>query len=126
MTDNVFIKDDDCIGCGTCVEMCPEVFDFDDSETKALVKTQADESDECIQNAIESCPAQCIYWTNEENGESDESEESEPLENMCFRVFAFNEYEEMNEVILPEGSIDDCLENALTYSPDECLDLLDD
>jgi len=120
MADNVDIKADDCIGCGSCVDLCPSEFEFDESETKAMVKLQVEGTEECIQEAIESCPAQCILWSAAECALCETSPSS------CSDVFAFNENEDMNEVMLPEGSIEDCLENALDIYPEEWIDLSED
>jgi ferredoxin len=42
------------------VELCPEVFVFDDDLEKASVIDGADPDTECVDEAIGSCPAQCI------------------------------------------------------------------
>ncbi len=50
-----------CIGCGTCVELCPDVFELDDEE-KSFVKDQSGcEKCDC-EDAIASCPADAISW----------------------------------------------------------------
>ena len=33
----VKIDQDECIGCGACVELCPDIFAFDDDQNKAYV-----------------------------------------------------------------------------------------
>lgn len=56
----VVIDTDECIGCQSCVEICPEVFGFDDDEEKAyVIKPEGGPEDE-IQEAIDSCPVECI------------------------------------------------------------------
>ena len=57
---SVAIDHDECIGCEACVEICPDVFAFDEDETKAYVQDDADSSLDCIEEAIASCPAGCI------------------------------------------------------------------
>ena len=60
----VIIDQDECIGCGACVELCPDIFAFDDNENKAYVTIPEGGSEECIDEAIASCPVSCI--SNEE------------------------------------------------------------
>jgi ferredoxin len=60
MAKQVVIDQDECIGCEACVELCPEVFVFDDDLEKASVIDGADPDTECVDEAIGSCPAQCI------------------------------------------------------------------
>lgn len=49
-----------CIGCETCVELCPEVFAMDaDGEKAEVIKEDAVELD-CVEESIDSCPVECI------------------------------------------------------------------
>ena len=57
----VWIETDDCIGCQVCTEVCPEVFDFDDDEGKASVMEGTNADADCVEEAIVSCPAECIF-----------------------------------------------------------------
>lgn len=55
----IVIDEDECIGCESCVELCPEVFEFDEDSVKAkVIKPKAD--DDCVDEAIETCPVECI------------------------------------------------------------------
>jgi ferredoxin len=50
---------DGCEGCGTCVELCPEVFEMGDDE-KAFVKAE-DKCDTCdCEEAANTCPTEAI------------------------------------------------------------------
>lgn len=54
------VDQDTCIGCGLCVEMCPDVFEMDDD----LAKVHADPvpvgaEDDC-RKAAEGCPVEAI------------------------------------------------------------------
>ncbi len=60
MSEKVKTDQDECIGCEACVEICPSVFSFDDDEEKAFVKEDADTAADCVDEAIASCPAECI------------------------------------------------------------------
>ncbi len=58
----VVIDADECIGCESCVEICPEVFAFDENEEKAYVIQEEGGPEEQIQEAMDSCPVECIHW----------------------------------------------------------------
>ncbi|EKD35556.1 MAG: hypothetical protein ACD_75C01860G0006 [uncultured bacterium] len=60
MSEKVIIDQDECIGCEACVEICPAVFSFNDGEGKAYVNEDADAAEDCVDEAIASCPVQCI------------------------------------------------------------------
>ncbi len=60
MSKKVKIDQDECIGCQACVEICPGVFSFDDDADKATVIDGADVDEACVEEAIASCPVQCI------------------------------------------------------------------
>ncbi|SKA77331.1 ferredoxin [Paucidesulfovibrio gracilis DSM 16080] len=55
----IVIDENECIGCETCVELCPEVFEMDDSSEKAVVKEPESQLD-CVEEAIDSCPSEAI------------------------------------------------------------------
>lgn len=60
MAKTVTIDKDECIGCQSCVEVCPDVFGFDEDEEKAYVLEDFDENADCAEEAQASCPADCI------------------------------------------------------------------
>ncbi|MCU0557023.1 MAG: ferredoxin [Desulfobacterales bacterium] len=62
MGKKVYIDTEECIGCESCVELCPEVFGFDEDSEKAHVIMPEGGSEECIDEAIETCPVECIHW----------------------------------------------------------------
>jgi ferredoxin len=52
---------DSCVGCGSCVEICPEVFELDGEV--AVVKRDADLSlNKKIIEAAEACPVEAIIY----------------------------------------------------------------
>ncbi|MGD9950207.1 MAG: ferredoxin [Desulfobulbus sp.] len=63
MSRQVTIDQEECMGCEACVEICPEIFGFDIDATKAYVINDDDDADEdCIEEAMGSCPAGCIAY----------------------------------------------------------------
>ncbi|MGV8073763.1 MAG: ferredoxin [Syntrophobacteraceae bacterium] len=62
MSRKVLLDQDCCIGCGSCAELCPEVFEMDEAGEKAQVILSEGGDEECIEEAITSCPVECIEW----------------------------------------------------------------
>jgi ferredoxin len=58
----VIIDEEECIGCGSCVELCPEVFRMNEDKEKAEVILPEGGSEECNEEAIDTCPVSCIHW----------------------------------------------------------------
>ena len=55
------VNKDKCIGCGQCVSICEDVFNFDDDNLATVVETPVDESHvEDAKTALESCPTSAI------------------------------------------------------------------
>jgi ferredoxin len=62
MGKRVVIDTDECVGCQTCVELCGDVFSFNEDEEKAEVILPEGGPEDCIEEAISSCPVECISW----------------------------------------------------------------
>jgi ferredoxin len=62
MSRKVFIDQDECIGCGSCRDICPEVFELNEEIEKARVIKPEGGSEELIEEAMIECPMSCIYW----------------------------------------------------------------
>jgi ferredoxin len=58
----VVIDSDECIGCESCVELCAEVFAFNEAEEKAEVIVPEGGPEDCIEEAMETCPTECIHY----------------------------------------------------------------
>jgi ferredoxin len=56
----VSVDNIECLGCGACADVCPEVFEMDCRTGKAWVITFDMSDKECIEEAIAICPAECI------------------------------------------------------------------
>jgi ferredoxin len=56
----VVVDEETCIGCGLCVETCPDVFEMDDDKAKVKVdEVPADVTESC-KEAAENCPVEAI------------------------------------------------------------------
>jgi ferredoxin len=60
MVVKIIIDEDECIGCEACVETCPAVFGFNEEDSKAFVIEGSSADEDCVDDAIASCPAECI------------------------------------------------------------------
>lgn len=49
-----------CIGCGVCVNSCPEVFELEGDIAKVKVDTIPDEAVESAKEAEQNCPVDAI------------------------------------------------------------------
>lgn len=72
---NLFVNKDACIGCGACVAIDSEHFDFGEDNLSEVISQENIES-ESAQNAIASCPTNAISYveTVKENEEETEEE----------------------------------------------------
>ncbi len=62
MAKQVKIDEDECVGCEACVEICPEIFKFVEDDEKAIVIMAEGGDEDCINEAMDSCPADCITY----------------------------------------------------------------
>jgi ferredoxin len=62
MAKRVVIETEECVGCQTCVELCPDVFTFNEAAEKAEVAMPEGGPEDCIEEAMSSCPVECIKW----------------------------------------------------------------
>jgi len=61
MAKTPVVDQEECISCGLCVEVCPGVFRLNDRDVSEVYNpTGAPEGK--IQEAMDSCPVQCIHW----------------------------------------------------------------
>jgi ferredoxin len=54
------VDKDLCIGCGLCVEVCPEVFEMNDDKAEAKVNPVPPEVEETCRDAAGQCPVEAI------------------------------------------------------------------
>ena len=62
----LFVNKEACIGCGACVAIDPEHFDFDEDGLSNVI-SKDNISTEDAQNAISSCPTNAISYIENEN-----------------------------------------------------------
>jgi len=64
------VSQETCIGCGTCIALCPEVFMFND-DGKSVVKDQSACANCDCQAAVDACQVNAISWvdSNEKSAE---------------------------------------------------------
>ncbi|XP_057450923.1 chaperone protein dnaJ C76, chloroplastic [Lotus japonicus] len=61
--DHVFVDEFSCIGCKNCANVACDVFAIEEDFGRARVQNQCG-NPELIQQAIDSCPVDCIHWTS--------------------------------------------------------------
>ena len=67
----VVINKDKCLGCGMCVGIESDVFDFDDDGLAKVNNDNInDDNKENVNNAIDSCPVAAIEVVDENNKEN--------------------------------------------------------
>lgn len=62
----LFVNKDACIGCGACVAIDPEHFDFSDEGLSNVINNDNIETEDA-QNAISSCPTNAISYIDKNN-----------------------------------------------------------
>ncbi len=50
----------DCIACGRCIEICPEVFEMGEEITHAKNRVVDPECEEVVREAADECPTNAI------------------------------------------------------------------
>lgn len=55
------VDQDLCISCGTCIDICPDVFDWnEDEKAHSTVNEVPEDLESAVQEAVESCPTSAI------------------------------------------------------------------
>ncbi|KAG1678855.1 hypothetical protein FOA52_003523 [Chlamydomonas sp. UWO 241] len=63
-TRAVFVAENECIGCTNCTRIAPSTFFLEDEHGRARVGTQWADDEDCISEAVQSCPVDCIYYVD--------------------------------------------------------------
>lgn len=61
MAKKLRIDEEECIGCESCVELCPAAFQMSPDGDKAIVINE-DCTDDCVEESIDTCPVDCIAY----------------------------------------------------------------
>lgn len=61
--DHVFVDEFSCIGCKNCANVASEIFAIEEDFGRARACCQSGNPD-LVQQAIDSCPVDCIHWTS--------------------------------------------------------------
>jgi ferredoxin len=59
------VVEEECIACGTCEELVPEVFKVNENLGFSQVINPHGAPEEKIREALDACPVQCIHWSDE-------------------------------------------------------------
>jgi len=62
MAKSIIIDVYECNGCGSCVEICPDVFAMDDDGEKAYLIDFDARVTEKVEEAAAYCAQKCIYF----------------------------------------------------------------
>ena len=62
MSKKVYIDEEERIGCGSWEEICPEVFKLNEDTDKAEVIKAEGGPEDLIEEAMVTCPVECIHW----------------------------------------------------------------
>jgi ferredoxin len=60
----VYVDESVCIGCGHCAHTARHTFFLEESYGRARVVAQDGDEEEIVQEAIDTCPVDCIAWVN--------------------------------------------------------------
>ncbi|GMH41298.1 hypothetical protein BSKO_09208 [Bryopsis sp. KO-2023] len=60
--DQVFVDEFSCIGCKNCCNVCASSFAIEDLFGRARVTEQGLDPESELQEAIDTCPVNCIHW----------------------------------------------------------------
>lgn len=60
----VYVDEITCIGCKHCAHVSPNTFYIEPEYGRSRVFNQDGDSEETIQEAIDTCPVDCIHWVD--------------------------------------------------------------
>ncbi len=60
----VYVDESVCIGCGHCAHVARNTFFLEENYGRARVMSQEGDQEEIVQEAIATCPVDCIAWVS--------------------------------------------------------------
>ncbi|PSF34593.1 ferredoxin [Aphanothece hegewaldii CCALA 016] len=63
----VYVDEATCIGCKHCAHVSPNTFYIESDNGRSRVFNQDGDSEDRIQEAIDTCPVDCIHWVDYTN-----------------------------------------------------------
>lgn len=63
----VYVDEITCIGCKHCAHVAPNTFYIEPDYGRSRVFNQNGDSEEVVQEAIDTCPVDCIHWVHFNN-----------------------------------------------------------
>ncbi len=58
-----------CIGCGSCITLCPDNWELDEEDDKSICKEEIVDELGCNMEAAENCPVNAIHITDDDTGD---------------------------------------------------------
>jgi len=81
--DAIFVDETVCIGCGHCAYVASETFFLEEDHGRARVIAQDGDQEELVQEAIDTCPVDCIAWVNYNDlGKLEEARKFQVIRNL--------------------------------------------
>lgn len=60
----VYVDENICIGCKHCAHTAPNTFYIEPNYGRSRVFNQNGDSEELVEEAIDTCPVNCIHWVD--------------------------------------------------------------
>jgi ferredoxin len=60
----VYVDEVTCIGCKHCAHVAPNTFFIEGEHGRSRVFNQDGDGEETVQEAIDTCPVDCIHWVH--------------------------------------------------------------
>jgi ferredoxin len=79
----IYVDEAVCIGCGHCAYVARNTFFLEEKYGRSRVIAQDGDDEEVVQEAIDTCPVDCIHWVNyTELTQLEEARKDQVLQNL--------------------------------------------